>query len=111
MTALFADPFCWIALADSNDSAHRMALTLTAERPTARIVATDEVLTEYLNFFCGLTEASKGAKEIDNIIDSAGGWPLAGSTEQHMAQESVGESDRLMNSRPEGNRRPTDASA
>jgi hypothetical protein len=29
MTALFADTFYWIALADSNDSAHRLALTLT----------------------------------------------------------------------------------
>jgi hypothetical protein len=32
MTALFADTFYWIALADSTDSASRLALTLTAER-------------------------------------------------------------------------------
>ncbi len=32
MTALFADTFYWIALADSTDSAHRLALTPTAER-------------------------------------------------------------------------------
>jgi predicted nucleic acid-binding protein len=51
MTALFADTFYWIALADFTDSAHRLALTLTAERATSQIVTTDEVLTEYLTFF------------------------------------------------------------
>src|ERR1700722_14938016 len=51
MTALFADTFYWIALADSTDSAHRRALALTGERATSQIVTTDEVLAEYLNFF------------------------------------------------------------
>ncbi len=51
MTALFADAFYWIALADSTDSAHEAALTLTAERATSQIFTTDEVLTEYLTFF------------------------------------------------------------
>ena len=51
MTALFADTFYWIALADVADSAHLMALTLTAERASSHIVTTDEVLTEYLTFF------------------------------------------------------------
>jgi uncharacterized protein len=49
--ALFADTFYWIALADFTDSAHQRALALTAERPSAQIVTTDEVLTEYLTFF------------------------------------------------------------
>ena len=31
MTALFADTFYWIALADLTDSAHQRALALTAE--------------------------------------------------------------------------------
>jgi predicted nucleic acid-binding protein len=51
MTALFADTFYWIALADFADSAHQRALALTAERASSRIVTTDEVLTEYLTFF------------------------------------------------------------
>ena len=51
MTALFADTFYRIALADSNGSSHRLALTLTTGRATSQIVTTDEVLTEYLNFF------------------------------------------------------------
>jgi predicted nucleic acid-binding protein len=51
MTALFADTFYWIALADVADSAHQRALTLTAERTDSPIVTTDEVLVEYLTFF------------------------------------------------------------
>jgi predicted nucleic acid-binding protein len=51
MTALFADTFYWIALADFTDSAQQRALTLTTERAASRIITTDEVLTEYLTFF------------------------------------------------------------
>jgi predicted nucleic acid-binding protein len=51
MTALFADTFYWIALADFNDSAHQQALALTTERAAWSIVTTDEVLAEYLTFF------------------------------------------------------------
>jgi uncharacterized protein len=51
MTALFADTFYWIALADFTDSTHERALALTAERATSPIVTTDEVLAEYLTFF------------------------------------------------------------
>ena len=46
MTALFADTFYWIALADFADSAHQRALAFTAERAISHIVTTDEVLTE-----------------------------------------------------------------
>jgi uncharacterized protein len=56
MTALFADTFYWIALADSTDSAHQHALALTAERAASFIVTTDEVLTEYLTFFATAPE-------------------------------------------------------
>jgi predicted nucleic acid-binding protein len=56
MTALFADTFYWIALADSNDSSHRRALALTKERLDAPIVTTDEVLAEYLTFFAAAPE-------------------------------------------------------
>ena len=48
MTALFADTFYWIALADADDSAHRRALQITSAVPT---VTTDEVVAEYLTFF------------------------------------------------------------
>jgi len=32
MTAVFADTFYWVALADFSDSVHQRALTITAER-------------------------------------------------------------------------------
>jgi uncharacterized protein len=56
MTAVFADTFYWIALADSNDSHHQRTLTLTAENATSRIVTTEEVLTEFLTFFASASE-------------------------------------------------------
>jgi predicted nucleic acid-binding protein len=73
MTAIFADTFYWIALADSADSAHRRALTLTAERATSRIVTTDEVLTEYLTFFATAPEPSRrGAAEVvEDLLTSS----------------------------------------
>lgn len=51
MSALFADTFYWIALADSTDSSHQQALAFTFNRAPSGIVTTDEVLVEYLNFF------------------------------------------------------------
>ncbi len=51
MIALFADTFYWVALADFAGSSHKRALALTSERRSSRIFTTDEVLTEYLNFF------------------------------------------------------------
>jgi predicted nucleic acid-binding protein len=53
MTALFADTFYWIALADFNDNAHQWALNITTVRAASSIVTTDEVLAEYLTFFAG----------------------------------------------------------
>ena len=51
MTAVFANTFYWVALADFSDSAHQRALTITVERAASAIVTTDEVLGEYLTFF------------------------------------------------------------
>jgi predicted nucleic acid-binding protein len=51
MSAVFADTFYWIALADYTDDSHRRAVKLTAERTDAAIITTDEVLAEYLTFF------------------------------------------------------------
>ena len=66
MTALFADTFYWIALADLTDSAHQRALALTAEHAASQIITTDEVLTEYLTFFrhCPSLSAAKQPKAL-----------------------------------------------
>jgi predicted nucleic acid-binding protein len=73
MTALFADTFYWIALAGFTDSAHRLALTLTAERATSQIVTTDEVLTEYLNSFSSAPAPSRSqaAAVVEDLLTSS----------------------------------------
>ena len=70
MTALFADTFYWIALADFTDSAHPRALTLTTERAASQIVTTDEVLTEYLTFFSSAPESLRreAAESVEGIL-------------------------------------------
>jgi hypothetical protein len=71
MTALFADTFYWIALADTNDSAHRLALTLTTGRAASQIVTTDEVLTEIPQFFLlrAGTVSPKGRARRRKVVD------------------------------------------
>ena len=70
MTALFADTFYWIALADFTDSAHQRALTLTIEYAASQIVTTDEVLTEYLTFFPTAPESLRreAAESVEGIL-------------------------------------------
>jgi len=74
MTALFADTFYWIALADRNDSAHQRALSLTSERADSLIVTTDEVLAEYLTFFAMAPEQlrRKALTNAQRILEGQG---------------------------------------
>lgn len=51
MRAVFADTFYWIALTLPGDSAYARAQQVTDD-----IVTTEEVLTEYLTFFCAAPE-------------------------------------------------------
>jgi predicted nucleic acid-binding protein len=44
MTALFADTFYWVALADFKDSAHWRAVEIATVQAGSGIVTTDEVL-------------------------------------------------------------------
>jgi uncharacterized protein len=73
MTALFADTFYWVALADFADSAHQRALILTAQRAGSRIVTTDEVLTEYLSFFSTASAQSRrqAAEGVERLLASS----------------------------------------
>lgn len=73
MNAVFADTFYWIALADYTDHAHARALALTSELSTRHIVTTDEVLTEYMNFFSDSIEPSgrQVAQSVQSILVSS----------------------------------------
>jgi predicted nucleic acid-binding protein len=73
MTAVFADTFHWIALADFSDSFHERALALTTAHAGKPLVTTDEVLTEFVNYFGGQPEALRlhVAASVRRIIGSS----------------------------------------
>ena len=52
MTGVFADTFYWVALTSTEDSAHVQAIDFSRSLQPSRIVTTDEVLDEYLAYFC-----------------------------------------------------------
>jgi predicted nucleic acid-binding protein len=74
MTAIFADTFYWIALADFSDSFHDRALALIAAYGSQPLVTTDEVLIEYLNYFGNRPEAVRRhvAAGVRRMIESSG---------------------------------------
>jgi predicted nucleic acid-binding protein len=51
---LFGDAFYWVALIFPRDSSHGRVLSFSATLGQARLVTTDEVLTEVLNHFSHL---------------------------------------------------------
>lgn len=70
MTAIFADTFYWVALADFADSSHERALAMTARLASLRVVTTDEVLTEYLSFFASASAPflRQAAESVERIL-------------------------------------------
>lgn len=52
MRSLFADTFYWVALLNPGDAFHARVTTFSSSFGSARIVTTDEVLIEVLNWFC-----------------------------------------------------------
>jgi len=55
MRAVFADTCYWIALLNPRDQTHDIAIRVSKGLRAHRIVTTDEVLTEFLNYF-GMTD-------------------------------------------------------
>ena len=53
-TTLFADAFYWVALVFTRDNSHVRVRTFSATLGPARLVTTDEILTEVLNHFSHL---------------------------------------------------------
>jgi hypothetical protein len=51
MNAFFADTFCWIAFTNVQDLAHERVKAFTRSARPDVICTTEEVLTEYLNYF------------------------------------------------------------
>jgi len=48
---IFADTFYWIALLNPNDSSHARTVAASKKLQPFQIVTTDEVLTEFLNYY------------------------------------------------------------
>ena len=51
MNLIFADTFFWIALTNPEDGSHEQAKGFIAAARPGGIVTTEQVLTEYLNYF------------------------------------------------------------
>ena len=51
MNEIFADAFYWIALANPADQWHNAAKRFDENNPVALLITTEEVLTEFLNYY------------------------------------------------------------
>ena len=51
--ALFADSFYWVAVLNPSDPFHARVMSWGRSRGTARLITTDEVSSEVLNWFSG----------------------------------------------------------
>jgi len=66
---LFADTFYWAALLNPGDAFHAPVVSFSRTLGSARLVTTDEVMTEVLNWFCrsGLYWRGKAAALIHDL--------------------------------------------
>jgi len=71
--AVFADTHYWIATINPHDQWNRRAIEVSQTLPTARLITTDDVLVEVLNFFAGQGEfmRSNAARAVRTILESA----------------------------------------
>ena len=83
---VFADTFYWIALTDSTDAAHEPARQVTDD-----LVTTDEVLTEYLNFFSASQEFMRReiVLTVEDILQDPGMTLIPQSRETFLAGLSL----------------------
>jgi len=72
MSAVFADTFYWIAITNIDDFAHVRAKSLTGAIAPRTLVTTEEVLTEYLNYFSawGPHFRRKALANVQHILSS-----------------------------------------
>ena len=59
MSEIFADSFYWIALANPADAWHQTATNFSQTNTAAMLVTTDEVLSEFLNYFSAAGERKR----------------------------------------------------
>jgi predicted nucleic acid-binding protein len=59
VSEIFADSFYWIALANPADVWHQSATTFSQTNTEAMLTTTDEVLSEFLNYFSAAGERKR----------------------------------------------------
>jgi predicted nucleic acid-binding protein len=79
----FADSFYWIALAHPRDAFHAQVFAWERSNPGARLVSTEEVLTEVLNWFA--TRGSAGRASATQLTRDV----LADASTQVLPQTSA----------------------
>ena len=72
MNVVFADTCYWIAITNVQDNAHGKAKAFTTSTTPGALCTTEEVLTEYLNYFAawGPNFRSKAAVNVRNMFES-----------------------------------------
>jgi uncharacterized protein len=80
MRTLFADTFYWAALINVRDNWHQRVMSFTAALPAKRIVTTEEVLLEVLNFFCN--QGVRSRRQAVELVSNALGNPHVEVIEQ-----------------------------
>jgi predicted nucleic acid-binding protein len=59
VSEIFADSFYWIALANPADQWHQMATNFSQTNTEAMLITTDEVLSEFLNYYSAAGEPKR----------------------------------------------------
>ena len=82
MKLVFADTFFWIALTNPHDEAHVRARESAQAGVLSPICTTEEVLTEYLNYFAGWGASIRRsvALNVENIVANSAVWVFAQSS-------------------------------
>jgi predicted nucleic acid-binding protein len=72
MNAVFADTFYWIAITNLQDLAHEKAKAFALQTTPGALCTTEEVLTEYLNYFAawGPNFRRKASINVQNVLES-----------------------------------------
>jgi predicted nucleic acid-binding protein len=72
MRTLFADAFYWIALLNRRDQWHQNVRDLNRTLSSVQFVTTDEILTEFLNFFSGYEPRMRQNAwlRVQNVLDN-----------------------------------------
>jgi predicted nucleic acid-binding protein len=79
--------FFWIALTNANDSDHERATAFARSTTLGTICTTEEVLTEYLNYFAGWgwKLRQKAALNVQSIVDNSSVRVIPQTTESFLA--------------------------